>query len=72
MGLYRGGNAYDVHFEPLADFTDVESRAERDRRVDEAVTRYAKRLEHYAHEAPSNWFNFHDFWRRADERAGTR
>ena len=30
--------------------------------IEEAVTRYAKRLEHYAREAPSNWFNFHDFW----------
>ena len=67
VGLYRGGNAYEIHFEPLADFTDFEAipRAERDRRVEEAVTRYAKRLEHYASEAPSNWFNFHDFWKPA-------
>jgi len=67
VGLYRGGNRYEIHFEPLADFTDLEglARVERDRRIEEAVTRYAKRLEHYAREAPSNWFNFHDFWRRS-------
>lgn len=66
VGLYRGRNAYEIHFEPLADFTDVEanSRVERDRRVEEAVMRYATRLEQYASEAPSNWFNFHEFWKR--------
>jgi predicted LPLAT superfamily acyltransferase len=64
VGLYRGANRYEIHFEPLADFTDVDglSRSERNRRVEDAVTRYAKRLEHYARVAPSNWFNFHDFW----------
>ena len=72
VGLYRGGNAYEVHFESLADFTDLEglARAERECRIEAAVVGYAKRLEHYAREAPSNWFNFYDFWRRADERAG--
>jgi len=65
--LYRGGNAYEIHFEALADFTDLETltRGERERRVDMAVIRYAARVEHYARQAPSNWFNFHDFWRRA-------
>jgi predicted LPLAT superfamily acyltransferase len=24
---------------------------------------YARRLEHYARDAASNWFNFYDFWR---------
>jgi predicted LPLAT superfamily acyltransferase len=66
VGLYRGGNRYDIHFEPLADFTDLEglSRTERGRRIEEGVTGYAKRLEHYVRAAPSNWFNFHDLWRR--------
>ncbi len=64
VGLYRGGNRYDVRFELLADFTDLEglSRGQRDRRVREAVAAYARRVEHYAREAPFNWFNFHDFW----------
>ena len=66
-GLYRGGNKYEIHFEPLADFTNLDgvTRAERDRRVEQAVVCYAKRLERYARDVPSNWFNFHDFWRRA-------
>jgi len=65
VGLYRGGNRYSIHFEPLADFSDFDavSRTVRERRVEEAVAAYAKRLEHYARVAPSNWFNFHDFWR---------
>ena len=63
-GLYRGGNCYDVRFEPLADFRDLEglSRAERDAKVRDAVVAYAARLEQTAREAPDNWFNFHDFW----------
>ena len=66
-GLYRGGNRYDLYFEELADFTDLEglTRAERDGRIREAVARYAARLEHYCREAPHNWFNFFDFWKRA-------
>jgi predicted LPLAT superfamily acyltransferase len=66
-GLYRGGNRYDIRFEPLADFSDLEglTRADRDRRVHEAVVAYARCLERYARETPDNWFNFHDFWGRA-------
>jgi hypothetical protein len=66
-GLYRGGNRYDIRFEPLADFGDLDgvSRAERDRRIEQAVHAYAKCLERHARDAPSNWFNFHDFWRSA-------
>jgi predicted LPLAT superfamily acyltransferase len=64
-GLYRGGNRYEVHFEPLADFTDLEgpSRAEREARVEHAVACYARRLEHYCRAAPDNFFNFYRFWR---------
>ncbi len=66
-GLYRGGNRYEIHFAPLADFSGLEglSRAERERLTREAVAAYAGRVEHYAREAPDNWFNFHDFWSRA-------
>jgi predicted LPLAT superfamily acyltransferase len=65
-GLYLGGNRYEVHFEPLADFSDLEGvpRVERDRRVAEGVRAYAGILERFARRAPSNWFNFHDFWGR--------
>lgn len=63
-GLYLGGNRYEVHFEPLADFRGLDGvdRAERDRQVEEAVHAYAARLEHYVRLAPMLWFNFHDFW----------
>ena len=66
-GLYRGGNHYEIRFEPLADFSDLEglSRVERDRRVSEATVEFAQHLERCAREAPDNWFNFHDFWGRA-------
>jgi predicted LPLAT superfamily acyltransferase len=64
-GLYRGANRYEIHFEPLADFTAIDDlgRADRQRLVHEAVRRYAARLEHYCRAAPDNWFNFHPFWR---------
>ncbi|HUP97400.1 MAG TPA: acyl-CoA synthetase [Usitatibacter sp.] len=63
-GLYRGGNRYEVRFEPLADFSDLDgaTRAERDARVADAVRAYAARLEHHVRSTPDNWFNFHDFW----------
>ena len=64
VGIYRGGNRYEIRFEPLADFTgaDAMSRSERDDAVRAAVAAYAKRLEDCARDAPGNWFNFHDFW----------
>jgi predicted LPLAT superfamily acyltransferase len=63
VGLYRGGNRYELHFEELADFTTVEATGGRDARVRAAIEKYASRLEHYCRAAPDNWFNFHDFWR---------
>ena len=66
VGLYRGGNRYEVHFERLVDEPRVE-RSGRDAQIREWVTRYASRLEHYCREAPYNWFNFYDFW--ADAKA---
>ena len=63
-GLYLGGNRYAIHFEPLADFSDVE-RGQRDAAVQAAITRYAALLDHYCRRAPYNWFNFFDFWQSA-------
>ena len=64
-GLYRGGNRYEVRFEPIADFTDLEglTRSERDARVKEAVVRYVACLERHCRLAPFNFFNFFRFWR---------
>ena len=66
-GVYRGGNRYEVRFEPLADFAglDGSDRAARSRAIEEAVRAYAARLEALARDAPDNWFNFHDFWQKA-------
>jgi len=62
LGLYRGGNRYELFFEQLFDPRQV-SRAERSVAVEAAVRRFAARLEHYCRDAPYNWFNFYDFWR---------
>ena len=61
FGLYRGGNRYDIHFELLAERIHF---ARKSREAEAAVwaQRYAGRLEHYAKDAPYNWFNFYDFW----------
>lgn len=64
VGLYRGGNRYDLCFEQLVEFPYLE-RATRDKTMREWAQRYAQRLEHYCREAPYNWFNFYDFWARA-------
>ncbi|MDP2257510.1 MAG: acyl-CoA synthetase [Polaromonas sp.] len=61
-GLYRGGNRYDIHFEPLADFSVLPPRG-RALAVQTAMTRYAALMEQYCYTAPYNWFNFFDFWR---------
>jgi predicted LPLAT superfamily acyltransferase len=66
VGLYRGGNRYELHFERLVDEPRVE-RSGRDAQIREWVARYAGRLEYYCREAPYNWFNFYDFW--ADAKA---
>jgi predicted LPLAT superfamily acyltransferase len=61
--LYRGGNRYEIRFEPLADFSGTTgARGERDARVREAVRDYVARLEDHARGAPDNWFNFYPFW----------
>lgn len=61
VGLYRGGNRYDLHFERLVDEPRVE-RSRRDAQIREWAALYARRLEHYCRLAPYNWFNFYDFW----------
>ena len=66
IGLYRGGNRYELRFERLLDEGEL-VRRDRDA-VREWVQRYAARLEYYCREAPYNWFNFYDFW---DERKRT-
>lgn len=68
VALFRGGNRYDLHFEPLLTMDDL-ARRDRADALPGWVAHYAARLEHYAREAPYNWFNFFDFW---DERKNAR
>jgi predicted LPLAT superfamily acyltransferase len=60
-GLYLGGNRYRIHFESLADFSQVD-RSQRDAAIEAAQRAYVARLEHHCRTAPCNWFNFFDFW----------
>jgi predicted LPLAT superfamily acyltransferase len=60
-GLYCGGNRYEVHFEPLADFAAV-PRHQRDAAVRETLHKYVATLERHCKAAPYNWFNFFEFW----------
>ncbi len=61
VGLYMGENRYQVHFETLADFTDI-PRGQRAQAVETAVERYTELLNRYTRLAPYNWFNFFDYW----------
>lgn len=63
-GLYCGGNRYEVHFEPLADFANV-TRKQRDEAVRDSLQKYATALERHCKAAPYNWFNFFEFWEPA-------
>ena len=68
VGLYLGGNRYDVRIDLLADFSERLATPEaREARIRAAVVAYASRLEALCLERPYNWFNFFDFWN--EERA---
>ncbi|MFT4515254.1 MAG: putative LPLAT superfamily acyltransferase [Planctomycetota bacterium] len=73
FGLYRRPNQYDLSCEPFADKLHI-PRKDREAGLKDIVQRYADRLEHYARQAPENWFNFYDFWNkeRAPEASRTR
>lgn len=60
-GLYMGANRYQVHFETLADFSEI-PRGQREQAVNTAINRYVELLNQYTHLAPYNWFNFFDYW----------
>ncbi len=62
LGLYQGGNRYNIYLERLADLQHV-PHAERDVAIEQAVQLFARRLEHYCRTSPYNWFNFYDFWK---------
>jgi predicted LPLAT superfamily acyltransferase len=61
IGMYRGGNRYDLYFEPFVDDL-VLPRHARKTELRAVAQRYAARLEHHVRQDPYNWFNWHDFW----------
>jgi len=61
VGLYRGGDRYDLHFEMVEEELHVDRR-ERRQQLQRVVQRYADRLAALVRTAPYNWFNFYDFW----------
>ncbi len=67
-GLYRGGNRYHVVFEPVADFAGIRG-ADRGPAIAAAIERYAALLDAHCRRDPYNWFNFYEFWTRADAEA---
>jgi predicted LPLAT superfamily acyltransferase len=82
VGLYRGGNRYELYFETFAESIKI-ARRERAALLAKWTQHYAARLEHYTRLDPYNWFNFYDFWHRhpaerpaaepvADRAAGSR
>ena len=56
-----------LHCEPFADPL-ILPRGERQQALQDAVDRYAQRLEHYALMSPLDWFNFFDFWHLPESR----
>ena len=56
-----------LHGEPFADPL-ILPRGERQQALQDAVDRYAQRLEHYALMSPLDWFNFFDFWHLPESR----
>jgi predicted LPLAT superfamily acyltransferase len=59
VGLFRGGNRYEIHFERLAETPVAKLDPAEPSRL---IADYVARLEHYCRAAPYNWFNFFDFW----------
>ena len=63
FSLYRGGNRYDVQFELISEKIEL-PRSTREQALQKYAQYYADRLAHYAQQAPYNWFNFYDYWRK--------
>ena len=61
VGLYRGGNRYDLHFETVTDKLVIDRR-QRQQQLRVVVQQFADRLAALVRAAPYNWFNFYDFW----------
>ena len=60
------GSKYRVFLEPFADPLEL-PRVGRRAALEQVIRRYAERLESHCLMAPTQWFNFFDFWEQADE-----
>lgn len=61
MFCLKQDSIYHVYMELFSEKLTM-TRKEREKKLEEAVTRYAKRLEYYCQLAPLQWFNFFPFW----------
>ncbi|WP_375322057.1 glycosyltransferase [Aliivibrio logei] len=52
---------FDVYFEPFSEQITL-PRGKREEALQEVVQNYAQRLEHFTLKAPSQWYNFFNFW----------
>ena len=62
--LAEGKHHYRVYIEQFADPL-ILPRRNRHELLEGAITRYAQRLEAYSLRAPTQWFNFFDFWEQS-------
>ncbi len=62
VGLYQGGNRYDLHIEQLVDMNELEGQ-HRGEVLAQTMARYVAGIERHCCNAPYNWFNFYDFWK---------
>ncbi len=67
MFALRQQDKLRIWYEPFANPL-ILPRQTRLTALQQAVDRYAQRLEHYALLSPLDWFNFFDFWQRADRQ----
>ena len=62
IGLYLGGNKYEIYFDKLVSNFNVD-RENRDVLVEQCTKKYVKSIEKYVRHEPLNWFNFYDYWK---------
>lgn len=67
----RMDGRYRIFLEPFAAPLEL-PRQHRAEALQDAVSRFASRLEHYCLIAPLQWFNFFDFWDTVDSSAEDR
>ncbi|WP_318367909.1 glycosyltransferase family 2 protein [Enterobacter sp.] len=65
FALREADKTLRIHCEPFANPLPM-PRTAREAALQQAIDRYAARLEHYALLSPLDWFNFFDFWQLPD------